>query len=215
MVDDRVVTMSSQGYKNLVNPKDGKGFHWTTDIDQELPVRMRASGPGSERPLTLCQLFEKAVKSGGDRPAMFVERGGNYINWTWTQYDRESRQFAKALSHLNVTNRAGICIMGFNSPEWAVACVGGILYEAVVTGVYITNEPSACLYQATHCDAEVIVVETLDHLKRFTANLDKLPRVKAFVVWGEEQLPDEFRGSQYFLWKDFLKLGSSIGDEVI
>ena len=105
--------------------------------------------------------------------------------------------------------------MGFNSPEWAVACVGGILYEAVVTGVYITNEPAACLYQATHCDAEVVVVETLDHLKRFTVNLDKLPRVKAFVVWGEEKLPDEFQGSQYFLWKDFLKTGSHIGDDVI
>ena len=77
---------------------------------------------------------------------MFVERGGTYLSWTWAEYDREARKFAKALSHLNVTTRAGVCIMGFNSPEWVFACMGTILYEAVMTGVYITNEPNACLY---------------------------------------------------------------------
>ena len=89
------------------------------------------------------------------------------------------------------------------------------MYEAVVTGIYITNEPDACLYQATHCEAEVVVCESLEHLKRFTVNLDKLPRVKAFVVWGEDKLPQEFQGPQYFLWRDFLKLGANVKDQVI
>ena len=105
--------------------------------------------------------------------------------------------------------------MGFNSPEWAITCMGAMMYEAVVTGIYITNEPDACLYQANHCEAEVVVCESLDHLKRFTVNLDKLPRVKAFVVWGEDKLPQEFQGPQYFLWRDFLQLGSNIKDQVI
>ena len=53
MIDDRVVVMSSQGYKDLVNPVNGKGLHWVTDINAEIPIKVRASGPGSEKPITL------------------------------------------------------------------------------------------------------------------------------------------------------------------
>lgn len=95
---------------------------------------------------------------------MFVERGGKYLCWTWQDYDREARMFAKALAKLNVTPRSCVCIMGFNAPEWTISFMGAILYEAVASGIYITNAPDACLYQATHSDSEIIVVETLEHL---------------------------------------------------
>jgi long-subunit acyl-CoA synthetase (AMP-forming) len=36
--------------------------------------------------------------------------------------------------------------MGFNSPEWAIAFIGGILYNCVNTGIYSTNAAEACLY---------------------------------------------------------------------
>ena len=39
-------------------------------------------------------------------------------------------------------------IMGFNSPEWAIAFFGSILHNNVVSGVYITNGSDACKYQA-------------------------------------------------------------------
>lgn len=77
---------------------------------------------------------------------MFVERGGKYVCWTWQDYDREVRQFAKALASLNVTARSACCIMGFNAPEWAIAFMGAIAYESVSSGIYSTNEPDACLY---------------------------------------------------------------------
>lgn len=52
-------------------------------------------------------------------------------------------------------------------------------------------------------------------LKRFTVNLAKLPRLKALVVWGENQLPSDVQDSRFFLWEDFLKLGADIKDTVI
>ena len=56
-MDDRVVVMSAQGYKKTVKPKNGKGFHWTCDVSSELPVKKRDTGFGSERPMTMCELF--------------------------------------------------------------------------------------------------------------------------------------------------------------
>ncbi len=53
MVDDRIVMMSTQGYKALVNPENGKGLHWATDVHAELPIKVRPEGFGSERPMTI------------------------------------------------------------------------------------------------------------------------------------------------------------------
>jgi long-chain-fatty-acid--CoA ligase ACSBG len=85
----------------------------------------------------------------------------------------------------------------------------------VVTGIYSTNTPEACLYQVDHSEAEIVLVETNEMLKRFTINLSKLPRIKAIVVWGETQLPSDVQDSRFFLWKDFMKLGAEIKDTAI
>ena len=83
MVDSRTVVMSSQGYKNLVNPVDGKGLHWVTDVTQELPVKLRPSGPGSEKPTTVSKMFVEIVKKRGPHNAIFVERNNKKVAWTW------------------------------------------------------------------------------------------------------------------------------------
>jgi hypothetical protein len=41
MEEEKVVTMSTKGYKSLVGgAQDGKNLYWTTDIDTELPIKM-------------------------------------------------------------------------------------------------------------------------------------------------------------------------------
>lgn len=59
------------------------------------------------------------------------------------------------------------------------------------------------------------MVESAEHLKRFTVNLDKYESVKAFVIWGESAIPEGLSGSRFFLWKDFLQLGQGVKDNVI
>lgn len=78
---------------------------------------------------------------------MHVLRKNKIFTWTWTQYYTEAINFAKALKALNITERSAVNIMGFNSPEWVIAYIGGILYNCISTGIYITNEPEAVLYQ--------------------------------------------------------------------
>ena len=127
MTDDRVVTMSANGYQGLVNPVNGRGLHWTTNIYDELPIKMRKTGPGSEVPFTVSTTFVNAVRSGGDRPAMWVERNDKKLCWTWNQYYKDSMSFAKACHQLNCTDKSAVAIMGFNAPEWAIAFFGTII----------------------------------------------------------------------------------------
>jgi hypothetical protein len=57
MEEERIVIMSTKGYQSLVNSQDGKNLYWTTEIDTELPIKVRTSGIGSESPITLSELF--------------------------------------------------------------------------------------------------------------------------------------------------------------
>jgi long-chain-fatty-acid--CoA ligase ACSBG len=83
--------------------------------------------------------------------------------------------FSKTLKAINVTERSAVNIMGFNSPEWVISYIGAIMYNCISTGIYITNEPDAVLYQINHSHGEVIIVETNEHLSKVAANLDKMP----------------------------------------
>jgi long-subunit acyl-CoA synthetase (AMP-forming) len=51
--------------------------------------------------------------------------------------------------------------MGHNAPEWVISFMGAIFANCVSSGVYITNLPDACLYQAHHSEAEVVVVDSI------------------------------------------------------
>jgi long-chain-fatty-acid--CoA ligase ACSBG len=61
--------------------------------------------------------------------------------------------FAKSIHTLGIDERKSVNIMGFNSPEWAIAYFGSIFHNNVVSGVYTTNGVEACHYQAEHSEA--------------------------------------------------------------
>lgn len=55
---------------------------------------------------------------------MQVHRGKNILRWTFEEYYRDCCYFASALLELGITERNGVNIAGFNSPEWAIAFFG-------------------------------------------------------------------------------------------
>jgi len=136
-------------------------LYWTTDVNCELPIKMAASGMSSAiKPETISAAFIRTCKNRESSPAMHVMRDNKELTWTWNKFYDDAMAFAKALQALGVDERKAINIMGFNSPEWVLAFFGGILHNNVLTGVYITNGPEACQYQAAHSEAQVIVCDT-------------------------------------------------------
>jgi hypothetical protein len=68
--DDRVVMMSAQGYSQLVNTDGGKNIFWTSDINTELPIKVKAVGPGSETPITVIKLLQNTSAKLPDKVTM-------------------------------------------------------------------------------------------------------------------------------------------------
>ena len=95
-------------------------------------------------------------------------------------------KFACSLVHLNISQRASVNIIGFNAPEWAIAFFGSMFGNYIPSGVYPTNGPDACFYQADHSEAEVIVVENQEHLEKYLKIIDRLPKVKKIVVYNDD-----------------------------
>lgn len=157
------ILMSSQGYADLVGTKDGKNLYWTTDVNAELPIKMAATGFGASiKPETIPVMFKRTAIIRGDNLAIKVMRDNKELSWSWKQYYNQSLSFSKSLHALGVDERKSVNIMGFNSPEWAISYYGSMMHNNVVSGVYTTNGAEACLYQAEHSEAQVIVVETLE-----------------------------------------------------
>jgi long-chain-fatty-acid--CoA ligase ACSBG len=180
-----------------------------------LPIKVRQFGPGSEPPLTLSDVFKRTTAKQGDKPAFYIERQGKVLSWTWNQYYKESEAFAKSMHAVGVQERKGVNIVGHNSPEWVIAFMGGILSNCIVSGVYPTNNVEACLYQADHSEAEIVIVDSIEQLKKYQVNLPKLPNIKAIVVYTLDKLPAELTDKKFFVWKDFLVLGKDVKTEII
>ena len=75
-----------------------------------------------------------------------AERDGGWKTWTFQQYYGEVAAAAKSLIRLGLERFHGVCILGFNAPEWFIGYLGGIMVS--------------CYYHTIHlpyCIVDVIV----------------------------------------------------------
>ena len=196
------VTMSEEGYKSMVRCQNGKNLYWTTDINVELPIKISKTGISSAvKPETLPEVFLKAVKLRGDSPSLRQWRNGKEVIWTWNEFLAEVLTFAKCLQVLGVPERKAVNIRGFNGPEWLVSFYGAVFHNNIGSGVYMSNGPDACQYQAEHSEAQVICVDTLDKFKDYYSILPQLKEIKALVIWGLSELPPDYQNDKrLFTW---------------
>jgi len=146
-------TAEKDGYKDVL---------WTTDIHKELPIFLGKENESSSKPITVIDLFEEAVNQEKDNKAMYVERDGQWINFTWNQFHKYAVNFAKAVISIGVEAYQTVNILGFNSPEWFFAFIGGMYACVVPVGVYLTNNSESCRYIANHSECGVIVVDSIE-----------------------------------------------------
>ncbi|XP_030048663.1 long-chain-fatty-acid--CoA ligase ACSBG2 isoform X2 [Microcaecilia unicolor] len=182
---------------------------WTTEKDGAVRFRMEQTGPGSEPPITIHQLFQQTLQHCSNKPALAVKRDGQWKTITFLQYYQNCRAAAKGFLKLGLQRFHGVAILGYNSPEWFFANIGAILAGGLATGIYTTSSSEACQYFLENCEANIIVVEDHQQLKKILKVQHELPKLKAIVQYrGELQ---EKRPNLY-TWEEFMQLGSDIPD---
>jgi long-chain-fatty-acid--CoA ligase ACSBG len=187
--------------------------HWTTKADGKIDLAMRMngkSGIAGNKPKTVMEVLDATVKTYGDQ--MYMQScAPNLETWTWKQYQEDCFRFGRACIHIGMKAHESVNIIGFNSPEWAIADVGAIAAGGIAAGIYTTNAPDACKYVAGHSEAVVVVCDGRKQLAKFQQIQGDLPALKALVIYNDE-VPDDAQGSKVpvYSWKQFMDLGDNV-----
>ncbi|XP_077416310.1 long-chain-fatty-acid--CoA ligase ACSBG2-like isoform X2 [Vanacampus margaritifer] len=186
------------------------GQLWTTDKEGAVCLRMEASGPAADTPITVHQMFLETVEAYGGHAALAYKKDGQWETLTWRQYYQQCRTAAKSFIKLGLERYHGVGILGFNSPEWFFANVGCILAGGLAAGIYTTNLPPACWEVASTTQANIIVVENQQQLDKILQVKDELPHLKAIVQYkGElkQKMPS------LYTWAEFMRLGDDLPEK--
>ena len=158
---------------------------------------------------TVMQVLDETAKTHGTKPALKVKRGGAWKTWTWADYHADVRKAAKALIHRGLEKQTGVSIIGFNSPEWAIADLGAIYAGGFPAGIYTTNSPPQCQYIAEHSDSVVAFAENASQAAKFHEIWEQLPKCKALVLMDDTTDEADYAYS----WSEFLALAEQVSDE--
>lgn len=196
--------------------------YWVTEPTDEIEITL-GQAFGGIQPKTVAQVLTDTVGKHGDRRALCLKRPVNgkvpdeWKVWTWNEFYQDARAFGKTLIHLEVAPFKIVNILGFNSPEWVLSLIGSLLAGCIGAGIYTTNLPEACHYISEHSQAEVVVLENNKQLAKYATMANRLPFLKAIVMWEEE--PDAALvakcGKNVYTWAQFLALGKDVSDAVL
>ena len=78
-------------------------------------------------PTTVCQVLKNVVRRCSAKTALRVKRNGVWQTWTFKEYYRDIAAAAKSMVRIGVEPFHGVCVLGFNSPEWFISYLGGIM----------------------------------------------------------------------------------------
>ncbi|XP_076443994.1 long-chain-fatty-acid--CoA ligase ACSBG2-like [Babylonia areolata] len=186
---------------------------WTTRRDGAVKLRLTDSGPGALPPTTVPTLLHQTAHNIPNAIALSVKRKGFWVNWSYREYLEDVRKAAKSFIKLGLEPYRAVGIMGFNSPEWFIADLGCIFAGGLATGIYTTNSPEACQHVASSSQANVVVVENRDQLRKILKVRDQLPNLKAIVQYTGSV--DAEAGDNVYTWEQFMQVGSDVPDSVL
>ncbi|KAI1891619.1 hypothetical protein AGOR_G00145650 [Albula goreensis] len=182
---------------------------WTSRREGEVKLRMSESGPASEPPITIHQMFISAVERFGKYTALGWKEGEQWRTLNYEDYYQQCRTAAKSFLKLGLESYHGVGILGFNSAEWFIADIAAILAGGFAVGIYTTNSAEACQYVAENCQANILVVENHKQLQKILQIQDKLPHLKAIIQYKDalkEKRPN------LFTWAEFMEMGKEVPD---
>ncbi len=66
-------------------------------------------------------------------------------------------KFAASMIAYQFPQFTSVNIIGFNSPEWAIAFYGSLFARSIATGIYTTNSQQVCEFIAENSDCKLLI----------------------------------------------------------
>jgi long-chain acyl-CoA synthetase len=123
---------------------------------------------------TIAHAFADRVEEDGDKPAFSDKVGMQGAGWrtlSWRELREQGLTLAAGLVELGVQPGDRVAIMCSNRLEHVLADVGAMHAGATTMSIYNTLSRSQVAYVAQHSSPKVVVLETDDHLERWSEAL--------------------------------------------
>jgi long-chain acyl-CoA synthetase len=126
-------------------------------------------------------LLERTWKQPDD-VAFYEKHLGIYQPHTWARYRGAVEQVALGLRELKVKPGDRVAIMGDTCSEWLIADQAIMAAGAVTVGIYATSAPFEVHHVLNDSGANVVIVETQEHMDKLLEVLPTLPSIRNFIV---------------------------------
>ncbi len=140
-------------------------------------------------------------------PAYHVKQDGQWVATNWRDYCNEVRQTSRALIALGFKPNDKVCILGFNTPEWTVMALGGMLAQGAAAGIYITNAPNEVKYIVEHAEAPIILLEDESQWLKIKQIRDEVPTLKHVVMMKNGP---KIADPMVMSWAEFMAKGDAV-----
>ena len=108
----------------------------------------------------LVLMFFEQVERYGDRPFLWMKRGGTYAPLTWRDTAARVTALARGLKALGVAPGDRVVLVSENRPLWLVADMAIMAVGAITVPAYITNTPEDHLHVLRNSGAKGAIVST-------------------------------------------------------
>ncbi|XP_033328653.2 acyl-CoA synthetase bubblegum family member 1 isoform X1 [Megalopta genalis] len=182
----------------------------TTLPNGRVKIKLSSEDINPTPPISVPGLLTRIANSHGGHTA-FVTRpdaNGKRKTYSYKDYENQVKTVAKAFLKLGLERYHGVCIIGFNSPEWVISDIAAIYAGGFAVGVYTTNTPEACHFCADNSRANIIVVEDTKQLEKIQKIKKNLPFLKAIIMYDEES-----EDKDVLSWNDVIKMGEAESDD--
>ncbi len=161
---------------------------------------------------TILHRLHENGRTRPNTPAYYVKTGDHWVPTPWHEYVKQVRQAGRALIALGVQPGQNVCILGFNTAEWVIFDLAGMLIGGAAAGIYATNSPVECQYIIEHAEASVVLVEDDKQWAKIAQVRDQLPLLKWVITM---QKSPKVNDPMVLDWDAFMTKGNVTPESVI
>ena len=151
---------------------------------------------------TVHSLFAARVKEyAAEKDVFYFRSNDRWQGVSWRQFEEETYDFATALLSLELKRGGSVCILMGNVPEWPISDIGTIMAGGVGVGLYPTSSAEQIAYIINHSDAEFVLVDTREQLRKVLSIRDQLSKVRHIIALDADSAEDVIS------YRDFIARG--------
>lgn len=160
---------------------------------------------------TILHRLHNHARNRPNTPAYYEKVGQAWVPSSWSEYANQVRQATKSLMALGFEPGNIVNILGFNTPEWVILDLAGMLAGGASAGIYTTNSPAECKYILEHSEAPIALLEDESQWEKIKQIREDLPTLKHVVMMKGVEIDDPMVMS----WEEFMAKGNDIADDKI